>query len=151
MSDALERLRATHPDATVFAAGGVVLRDGPGGPEVLLIHRPHRGDWSFPKGKVDPGESLEATAQREVREETGFRCSLLDQLPDITYVDGHDQVKAVAYWTMTIRDGAFVPNDEVDALGWFDPVSAAATLTYERDRALLAAVTARPTDRRLQP
>ena len=51
----------------VDAAGGVVERDG----RVLLVHRPRYDDWTFPKGKLDPGESFEDAALREVEEETG--------------------------------------------------------------------------------
>src|SRR5439155_13944430 len=66
----------------VRAAGGVIARrDQRGEIEVLLIHRPHRQDWSFPKGKVDAGETDEACALREVEEETGLRCTLGSELP----------------------------------------------------------------------
>jgi hypothetical protein len=49
---------------------------------------------------------------------------------------------------MAVEDGGFAPNDEVDAAGWFDPVSAAGLLTYARDVELLAAVT--PGERHLR-
>ena len=61
----------------VDAAGGVVVRDG----RVLLVHRPRYDDWSLPKGKLDPGESFEEAALREVEEETGLRCRLGRELP----------------------------------------------------------------------
>ena len=62
---------------TIRASGGVVLRDGPNGPEVLVVHRPRYDDWSLPKGKREPGETDEQCAVREVEEETGVRCSLV--------------------------------------------------------------------------
>ena len=60
--------------AEVFAAGGVVCRQSGDTVEVLLVHRPRYDDWSLPKGKLDPGESFEDAALREVEEETGLRC-----------------------------------------------------------------------------
>jgi 8-oxo-dGTP diphosphatase len=65
----------------VRAAGGVVVRDAPGGPEVLVVHRPEYDDWTFPKGKAEPGETDEACALREVEEETGLVCELESELP----------------------------------------------------------------------
>ena len=54
----------------VKAAGGVVRRDG----RIAVVHRPRYDDWSLPKGKLDPGETWEEAALREVREETGLEC-----------------------------------------------------------------------------
>ena len=121
----------------MWAAGGIILRDAADGPEVLLIHRRHHRDWSFPKGKLDPGESLGHAAEREVAEETGLRCSRGDRLPVVRYRDAADREKLVVYWTMKVLNGWFEPNDEVDAVGWFDLASAVAVLTYRRDIELL--------------
>ncbi len=60
----------------VEAAGGVVVRSAADGPEVCVVHRPRYGDWTLPKGKLDPSESFEQAALREVEEETGFACRL---------------------------------------------------------------------------
>lgn len=105
--------------------------------ELLLVHREHRSDWSFPKGKLDPGETLRKCARREVAEETGLRCVTGERLPLVEYRDGRDRSKAVVYWLMVVEQGRFEPNDEVDACAWFDPASAKATLTYGRDRDLV--------------
>jgi 8-oxo-dGTP diphosphatase len=64
-------------EAVVRAGGGIVWRHGEGGGvEIVLVHRPVYDDWSFPKGKLDPGETEAQAALREVQEETGLRCRL---------------------------------------------------------------------------
>jgi 8-oxo-dGTP diphosphatase len=128
------------PDsAEVKAAGGVVCRRGAGGVEVAVVHRPHRGDWSLPKGKLDPGETWEEAALREVEEETGLRCSLGHELPGTDYVDRKGRAKHVRYWEMRVLSGQFVPNREVDEARWLDVAAARTELTYPRDRDVLDA------------
>ena len=128
----------------IRAAGGILVRDpgdggGPGALEVAVVHRPHREDWTFPKGKLDPGESFEDCARREVLEETGLRCHLGRFVGHTRYEDRKDRPKVVAYWVMTVDGGEFSPNGEVDELRWLRPEAAEQLLTYERDRELLAA------------
>jgi len=148
MDDLRARLADEHPGVEVWAGGGVVLRKNSCELEVLLVHRPQREDWSFPKGKIDAGELLEETAEREVEEETGYVCRRLDQLPIVRYRDSKNREKLVVYWTMEIQSGEFEPNDEVDAIGWFPLVAAEQILTYERDIELLDAI--RPPERQLR-
>lgn len=122
----------------VRAAGGVLVRDAGEDFEVAVVHRPHRADWSFPKGKLDPGETFEDCARREVLEETGLRCRLGGFIGHTRYQDRKDRPKVVAYWAMVVEEGEFSPNEEVDQLVWLDPSAAGAVLSYERDRDLLA-------------
>jgi 8-oxo-dGTP pyrophosphatase MutT (NUDIX family) len=119
----------------IEAAGGVVVRDG----EVALVHRPRYDDWTLPKGKLDPGESFEEAAVREVQEETGLHSRLVRELPATTYnVTGRPKV--VRYWLMEVEhEGPFVPNDETDQLRWVAPDEALRMLTYDRDRDVLRA------------
>ncbi len=117
----------------VLAAGGVIRREG----RVLLVHRPKYDDWTFPKGKLDPGESFEEAALREVEEETGLRLELGDELESTTYHDRRGRLKLVRYWEMTPVAGEFEPHEEVDELRWVTPAEARELLTYEHDRALL--------------
>jgi 8-oxo-dGTP diphosphatase len=131
-----ESASTQRASSLVRAAGGLVVRRGAQGAEVLLVHRPRYDDWTYPKGKVDPGESDEDAACREVEEETGFRCALEVELPSTRYVDGRGRPKLVRYWRMRIVGGEFVANNEVDRIEWMTPQAARARLTYERDREL---------------
>ena len=124
----------------VRAAGGVVYRDdGDGAVAVLLVHRPRYDDWTLPKGKLQPGESDEAAALREVEEETGLRCELGDELPWSRYRDKSGRPKVVRYWAMRPLGGEFHPHDEVDDILWLPLDAAGGALSYPRDREILHA------------
>jgi 8-oxo-dGTP pyrophosphatase MutT (NUDIX family) len=130
-------------NGTRKAAGGVIVRQTAAGKtQVLLVHRPHRQDWTFPKGKVEPGETDEACALREVEEETGHRCALGDELLTISYVDHKNRLKLAHYWAMRAIGGEAAPHNEIDAVQWLSVADAARTLTYQRDLALLEALAA---------
>ena len=122
------------------AAGCLVWRYGSKEPEVLLVHRPRWQDWSFPKGKLDKGESWEDGALREVEEEIGLRCRLSDELPPTSYRDNKGRAKVVRYWMMEPIDGEFVPSNEVDEMRWLPVADAGRLLSYEHDRELLREV-----------
>lgn len=117
----------------IQAAGGVIWRDGVSSTEVLLIHRPHRDDWSLPKGKLDDGETIAECALREVEEETGYRCELGAELASTYYRDRKGRQKRVRYWTMTVVGGSFRPNAEVDEIRWLSVDQASGLLTNDRD------------------
>jgi 8-oxo-dGTP diphosphatase len=129
-----------HEAAEVKASGGVVWRRRAGGIEVALVHRPRYDDWSFPKGKLDRGESWEDAALREVEEEIGLRCRLGHELPPTSYRDNKGRAKVVRYWMMEPLDGEFVPSHEVDEVRWLAPTDADRLLSYGHDRALLREV-----------
>jgi 8-oxo-dGTP diphosphatase len=125
----------------IEAAGAVVWRRGSTGPEVLLIHRPRHDDWTLAKGKREPGEEMPETAVREVVEETGVRPVLGRRLRTVHYeVDGRP--KRVEWWAAAepARPGSgarFVPNHEVDQVGWYPLDQAHERLSYADDRGVL--------------
>ena len=121
---------------TIEAAGGVVEQDG----LIAVVHRPRYDDWSLPKGKLDKNESAERAALREVEEETGLSCQLVEELEPVSYTDNRGRPKNVRYWRMKVLSGEFEVNDEVDELRWLSTADALELLSYEHDRELVAAL-----------
>jgi 8-oxo-dGTP diphosphatase len=121
---------------TIEAAGGVVERDV----LIAIVHRPRYDDWSLPKGKLDKNESSERAALREVQEETGLSCQLIEELDPVSYTDNRGRPKNVRYWRMKVLSGEFEVNDEVDELRWLSKADALELLSYEHDRELVAAL-----------
>ena len=123
----------------VRGAGGVVWRRGPNGLEVLLIHRPRYGDWSFPKGKAKgEAESDEETAVREVEEEVGLRLEPGPELESTRYRDSKGRQKVVRYWAMELPDGEdAIAGDGVDEVRWAGLDEAEQQLTWDRDVVVL--------------
>lgn len=118
--------------------------------QVLIVHRDRYLDWSFPKGKLDEGESHEQAAVREVEEETGLLCSLGSELPEVRYVvtkprktggGTRSRPKRVRYWSMEPMspDAVLSPEDpeEITAAEWVEAAEAPERLTHSADRALL--------------
>jgi 8-oxo-dGTP diphosphatase len=130
------------PTDVVQAAGGLLVRRRDGVLEIAVVHRPLHHDWSFPKGKLEPGETFELAARREVLEETGMACRLVRFIGHTEYVDRKGRPKAVAYWIMAPEAGAFRPNAEVDELRWLTLAGATQLLSYPRDRELVAVLMA---------
>ncbi|WP_347754373.1 NUDIX hydrolase [Agrococcus sp. ProA11] len=128
----------TNPARPVLAAGALVWRLVDGEPLVLLVERTQHRDFSLPKGKLDPGETLPECAVREIEEETGLAITLGAPLPQSEYrlPDGRDKV--VYYWQarvseQTVADARFSPNDEILALEWLPVAEAKARCTYRHD------------------
>jgi 8-oxo-dGTP diphosphatase len=124
------------PDDLIRAAGGLVYRTAGAHIEIACIYREARGDWTFPKGKLDKGETFEDAALREVLEETGLHCDVVRFLGTTNYTHRKGKPKIVAYYLMAVRGGDFTPNDEVDELVWLRLDQVREHLTWERDQEL---------------
>ncbi len=120
-----------------MAAGGLV--SDPRGPvrRLAVIHRPKHDDWSLPKGKQKPEETLLETARREVAEELGSPCRV-DDFAGVTSYRKRGRPKVVLFWSMTrVEDRPFVPNDEVDEVRWLPAAEALTLLTHPTERELV--------------
>jgi 8-oxo-dGTP diphosphatase len=116
----------------VEAAGGVIVRNG----AVLVVHRREYDDWSLPKGKLDPGETWEDAAVREVEEETGLCATITAPLGTTEYHDAKGRSKIVRYFLME-ADGEPEGRNEVDEVRWVPVEYASGLLSYARDIDLL--------------
>lgn len=129
----------------IDAAGAVVWRVEKGRLQVLLIHRPRYDDWSWPKGKLESGETAPDCAVREVAEETGEDVILGARLPGLSYRMSNGIEKVVDYWAAQAaptRATALrarptfprAPKTEVDDVRWMDAEVADSALTRLQDR-----------------
>ncbi|KAE8765712.1 NUDIX hydrolase [Georgenia thermotolerans] len=152
---------ATAARTIVQAAGAIVWRVRKRKLEVLVVHRPRYDDWSWPKGKVEDGESLVACAVREVAEETGVHVALGQPLPLVTYRNGDGRKKLAHYWAaQEVGDGAQsvlgrdavapAPASEIDEARWVEVRQAADLLTYRHDLEPLGALVDQWHDERLR-
>lgn len=101
---------------TIIAGGGLVLNQEQ---ELLMIFR--RGKWDLPKGKLDPGETIEACAVREIKEETGLTEVVVSRKLSIThhtYFDTYLQEDVIkeTHWFLMQAPGkqTLVPQTEED-------------------------------------
>lgn len=128
------------------SAGVLLFREGPGGPEVLLVHpggpfwaQKDAGAWTIPKGEVDPGEAHEACARRELREETGWTVegelrplgSVVQKSGKVVHafaarhdVDPATLVSGTCAIEWPPRSGRSLEIPEVDRAAWFAPDAA---------------------------
>ena len=127
------------------SAGGVAFREAGGVTEVALISVGEDGRWQLPKGLVDRGESAEAAALREVREETGLACEVVAPLETIEYwyfsKGGPERVrfhKRVHFFLMRYVSGRVAEHDdEVNEARWVLIEEAAEMLAFKSERKVL--------------
>lgn len=125
---------------TVAAAGALLWRRRNDKLQVALVHRPKYDDWSWAKGKLDPGETWVEAAAREVLEETGFRPRLGIPLPRSVYTMPRGSLKEIRYWAAEVMAGDGSLENEIDQVAWLTPEKAQRRLSYERDAQQLQAV-----------
>lgn len=131
--------------APVMASGTLPWRHRRGELQVALVHRPRYDDWSWAKGKLDPGESFPVAAVRETFEETGMQVRLGYPLPPTRYLvanGGGPTDKEVRYWAAEVIGGKGTLVHEVDEVAWLGVADAASRLSYPRDRPQLDALVA---------
>lgn len=118
---------------SVYAAGALCWRVKKKKLELLLIHRQRYDDWSWPKGKLDKGETLPECAVREVYEEIGLPITLGIPLPSIRYAV-KPGLKEVHYWAAEAGDMPPIPDGkEVDSAVWCSPNKARGLLSNPSD------------------
>ena len=135
----LINIQPYRPPVRVVAAGGYVARPGEAGPEILLIHR--RGVWDLPKGKLDPGESVEQCARREVCEELGIEeVSVRADLGTTEHGYAEDArycVKRTHWYLMRTARQRFIPqaSEGITDVAWMALPEAIEALGFETLRA----------------
>ena len=122
----------------IIAAGAILWRIEAGQLKVAIIHRSRYDDWSWPKGKLDKGETIPQAAVREIFEETGLKVTLGVPLAVISYTVPNGSEKEVHYWAAKVSDKAlakskFKPSEEVAKVDWMAPDEASKLLSYEFD------------------
>lgn len=133
----------------VLAAGALVWRLKNDKLQVLVVHRPRYDDWSFPKGKAEPGESMVLTAIREVAEETGRQIVLGRYLGKARRRLVSGRKKRTLYWAAQVLAEAGpgeglraavkpASKREIDKVRWWKVEKAARKLTHADDKRLLA-------------
>jgi len=125
------------PVERATSAGGVVLRNGGEGIEVLLCANFKRGIWALPKGTPDTGENIVETARREVREETGLEVEVKARVGNINYWFKQEKArcnKTVHFFLMEPRGGSLEQHDpEFDAVEWVSLEEAYKRMSYKNE------------------
>jgi 8-oxo-dGTP pyrophosphatase MutT (NUDIX family) len=127
------------------SSGGIIFRKDNGEIEVALISRKHGNVWCLPKGTIEKGETLEQTAIREVREETGLEGEILEKIGDINYWYMSEKkknykkyFKNVHFYLMKYKNGDTANHDdEVDDAKWFEINKAYEIMTYKSEKEIM--------------
>lgn len=127
----------------LVSAGGIVYRPGADGPEIVLCGRPSQGLWGLPKGTPKNTETIEETARREVREETGLSVQIEEKIGEIEYWFTRAELgkrfhKRVHHFLMVPLGGNTADHDhEYDEVRWFPASEAVRRLTFPNEAEML--------------
>ena len=135
--------RSSATSTEEVSAGGVVVRAD--GDVIVIVPTRRAADGrkvlALPKGHVDPGETAEQAAQREVREEAGVEAALVDRLGEVRYWyqrDGRRIPKLVTFFLFDYRGGDVADHDaEVEEARWMPLEQAARELSYKGEREMV--------------
>ena len=133
--------RKDRETISVLSAGGVLFDDRG---RVFLLRRVGEGTWCFPKGHVEAGESLQAAATREIKEECGLDVEVGRRVGEVRYAffarhEGVNNDKRVVYFLASPIGGVPKLEDRFDAWRWAPPDRALSMLSYQNDRTVLRA------------
>lgn len=130
-----------------FSAGGLAIRRIEGRPFIAAVRLRKGTVLALPKGHIDPGESAEQAACREVREEAGISCELVEELPPVRYWYVRERrrvLKQVRFFLLDYRSGSVDDHDdEVESAEWVPLEDAPALLTYKGEREVARAALTR--------
>jgi 8-oxo-dGTP pyrophosphatase MutT (NUDIX family) len=134
--------KAPLKNARAMSAGGIVIRRGDQGPELVLGRRRRERTWTLPKGTPTAGETVEQTATREVTEETGLEVSIVERIGAIEYwfvLNGTRFHKTVHYFLMEPTGGDLADHDhEFDEVKWVELGAADTVLSFPTERDIVA-------------
>jgi len=133
--------RKDRETVDVRSAGGVIFDDRG---QVLLLRRVGEGTWCFPKGHIESGESPQAAAAREIREECGLEVEIGRRVAEIGYTfyfppENVNHDKRVVYFLANPIGGVVTLEDRFDGSQWVPPGQALGMLPYRNDKTVLRA------------
>lgn len=122
------------------SCGAIVFRKENNAKHFLLIRNRRSTHWGFPKGHVEPGETNEETAVREVMEETGIPIEILPSFAKRSEytIQGKIEKSVVIFLAQTNQTHYTMQEEEIEECGWFSYENAMKTLNYENDKRILA-------------
>ncbi len=135
--------RPRRPVRRQVSAGGILYRRGADGIEIALIGLKGGAVWALPKGLVEPGEDPEATALREVQEETGLTGRSMGKVGEIEYwfvdkEEGSRIHKRVHFYLVENTGGDLSQHDrEVEEVRWVPLAEVLSHLTYKSEREMV--------------
>jgi 8-oxo-dGTP diphosphatase len=126
-----------------MSAGGVLYKKEGNIMKVCLIAKKGKRVWALPKGRVDPGETPEETAKREVLEETGHLARVTEKIDQIDYFfywkDANTLYHKIVYFYLMplVTEGSKAKDSEADAVAWFTLGEAYKKLTYINEKEII--------------